>query len=271
MEHSREELAPQEQMMDPQELARRKELAANAMRTSLKKWNSERENNEAYIEKMKRAKEERKREIEADHALLLSMKEDEEAEAARVEEEKMKIEEIGDEKKEGEQEQKKQNFADQKKFQTKEEQEYHEALTSVVKPFNVKSLDAEQLKKKVAELYDIFVNIINDKLNLNKRFIEQDHEMKDLQEKRSEFLDAKAAKKSGIDMEKFYPGKKSHPPKMTIFSKYDNRKGGRTYDDRKDMYDMGTDVVRPQMLLSAWEEKFNAWMNSAPANDEDDE
>ena len=91
MEHSREELAPQEQMMDPQELARRKELAANAMRTSLKKWNSERENNEAYIEKMKRAKEERKREIEADHALLLSMKEDEEAEAARVEEEKMKM------------------------------------------------------------------------------------------------------------------------------------------------------------------------------------
>jgi len=271
MEFSQEDSPLQEQIMDPQELARRKELAATAMRESLQKWNSEREKNEAYIEKMKRAKEERKREIEADHAALLAMKEEEEAEAARAEEEKLKIDEVDGEKKEVAQEPKKQNFADQKKFKTKEEQEYHEALTSVIKPFDVKSLDAEQLKKKITELYDIFTNIINDKLNLNKRLMEQDHEIKDLQEKLAEFLDAKAAKKSGIDMEKFYPGKKSHPPKMTIFSKYDNRKGARTYEDRKDMYDVGTDVVRPKMLVSVWEEKFNAWMNSTPDVDEDDE
>ena len=132
-------------------------------------------------------------------------------------------------------------------------------------------MDADQLKTKVAELYDIFANIINDKINLNKKMVEQDRISKDLKEKLSIILDDKASKKSGVDMEKFYPGKKSHPAKLTIFSKYDNRKGARTYDDRKEMYDVGTDVVRPKMLANVWEEKFNAWMNSAPGDHSDEE
>eukprot|EP00092_Neocalanus_flemingeri_P012244 GFUD01013200.1.p1 GENE.GFUD01013200.1~~GFUD01013200.1.p1 ORF type:complete len:272 (+),score=109.55 GFUD01013200.1:55-870(+) len=271
MEISQEELVFQEQMMDPQELAKRKDKAAAIMRQSLQKWNSEREKNEEYIEQMRQNKEKRKQEIEADQALLLSMKEDDEAEAARAEEEKLKYDDIDVDQKEGQQEKTKQNFADQKKFKTEEEREYQEALTRLIKPFDIKSMDSDQLKKKVAELYDIFTNIINDTINLNKRLIEQHGTLKDQQEKLDMILDAKAAKKSGIDMQKFYPGKNSHPAKLTIFSKYDNKKGTRTYDDRKDMYDMGTDVVRPQMLVSVWEEKFNAWMNSAPADESDEE
>ena len=108
-------------------------------------------------------------------------------------------------------------------------------------------------------------------INLNKKMVEQDRISKDLKEKLSIILDDKASKKSGVDMEKFYPGKKSHPAKLTIFSKYDNRKGARTYDDRKEMYDVGTDVVRPKMLANVWEEKFNAWMNSAPGDHSDEE
>jgi len=260
-----------EEVMDPQEIARRKEEAAAAMRQSLNKWNSEREKNEEYIEELRRRKEERKREIEAEQALLLSMKEEDEAEAARAEEEQMKIEEMGVDKKEIKEEKQKSNFADQKKFKTKEEREYYEALTTLIKPFDVKSMDEDQLKKKVAELYDIFANLINDKINLNKRMVEQDRTSRELKEKLSAILDEKASKKGGIDMEKFYPGKKSHPAKLTIFSKYDNRKGARTYDDRKEMYDVGTDVVRPKMLASVWEQKFNAWMNSAPAEDSEEE
>ena len=82
-----------------------------------------------------------------------------------------------------------------------------------------------------------------------------------------QLLDAKAAKKGVIDMHKFYPGKKSHPPKMQIFSKYDNRKGTRSYDERKEMYDVGTDVVRPKMLASMWDEKFSAWLTENPENE----
>merc|ERR1711953_710595 len=147
----------------------------------------------------------------------------------------------------------KQNFADQKKFKSKDEREYFEALTHLIKPFDVKTMETEDLKKKVAELYDIFTNLINDKINLNKRYVEQDSIIKTLREKLNEILDARAAKKGQIDMHKFYPGKKSsHPPKMQIFSKYDNRKGTRSYDERKEMYDEGIDVVRPKMLASVW-------------------
>jgi len=272
MDFSREESALQEQMLDPQELGKRKEETAAAMRQSLNKWNSEREKNQEYIEDIKKRKEERKREIEADQALLLSMKEEDEADSARAEEEQMKIEDADVEQKGNKQEKVKTNFADQTKFKTNEEREYHEALTAVIKPFDVKTMDADQLKKKVAELYDIFANLINDKINLNKKMVEQDRTSSDLKEKLSSILEEKASKKGGVDMEKFYPGKKSHPAKLTIFSKYAKKeKGARSYDDRKDMYDEGTDVVRPKILVNVWEEKFNAWMNSAPADDSDGE
>merc|ERR1711983_59920 len=163
----------------------------------------------------------------------------------------------------------KQNFGDQKKkFMSKADQEYEDALNRVVKPFDVKTMDQDQLKKKVEELYDVFTNLINDKINLNKRIVEQDTILKSLREKLNEILDAKAAKKNQIDMHKFYPGKKSsHPPKMQIFSKYDNRKGTRSYDERKEMYDQGTDIIRPKMLESMWEEKFAAWLSENPEED----
>merc|ERR1712106_933566 len=110
-------------MGDPQELARRKEETAAAMRQSLDKWNSEREKNQEYIEDIRKRKEERKREIEADQALLLAMKEEDEADSARAEEEQMKIEEADVEQKGNKQEKVKTNFADQKKFKTNEERE----------------------------------------------------------------------------------------------------------------------------------------------------
>jgi len=271
MEPSQEDLGLQEQLLDPKEIAKRKQETAAAMKESLKKWKSERESNEEYIKQMKILKEERKKAIEAEQSMLFAMKEEEEAEAARAEEDEMNIEITPNEKKKGAIEENKQNFADQKRFKTQEEREYYEAITKLIKPFDVKTMDSDQLKKKVAELYDIFTNIINDKINLNNRLVEQDHILKDLRAQLSETLDARAAKKGSIDMHKFYPGKKSHPPKMTIFSKYDNRKGARTYDDRKEMYDVGTDVVRPQMLVSVWEEKFNAWMNSEEVACSDEE
>merc|ERR1711953_1586060 len=83
----------------------------------------------------------------------------------------------------------KQNFADQKKFKSKDEREYFEALTKLIKPFDVKTMETEDLKKKVSELYDIFTNLISDKINLNKRYVEQDSIIKTLREKLNEILD----------------------------------------------------------------------------------
>lgn len=258
-----------EMMMELAEVAARKQ---EAMKESMQRWKAERENNADYIAKLKQNKEERRKEIEAQEALLLQMKEEEEAvEAAAAEEEKMlqsspQKQEQKTEKTETDNNTK-QNFGDQKKkFTSKVDQEYEDALNSTVKPFDVKTMDQDQMKKKVEELYDVFTNLINDKISLNKKMVDQDSNIKALREKLNEILDARAAKKGQIDMHKFYPGQKktSHPPKMQIFSKYDNRKGTRSYDERKEMYDEGIDVVRPKMLASVWAEKFNAWLSENP-------
>ena len=249
-----------------QETAGRKK---DAMKESMEKWRRERELNADYIAQMKQAKEERKREIEAQEALLLQMKEEEEAEEEAAAQKLGSTENLSTEpadKKPVEADEKK-NFGDQKKLKSKNDNDVSEAMNKLIEPFDLATMDAEQIKTKIAQLYDIFTNLINDKINLNKKLVEQDGIMKILREKLNEILDARAAKKGQIDMHKFYPGKKtSHPPKMQIFSKYDNRKGTRSYDERKEMYNVGTDVVRPQMLISMWDEKFNAWLEE---NDEE--
>jgi len=259
-----------EMMMELQEAAARKQVA---MKESMERWKAEREANADYIAQLKKNKEDRRKEIEAQEALLQQMRDEEEAEEAAALEEEKKLEGDGEVPAEAKKvdavpaDSGKQNFADQKKFKSKDEQEYQEALTALIKPFDVSKLSEDDLKKKISELYDIFTNLINDKINLNKKLIDQDAILKTLREKLNELLDAKAAKKGVIDMHKFYPGKKSHPPKMQIFSKYDNRKGTRSYDERKEMYDVGTDVVRPKMLASMWDEKFSAWLTENPENE----
>ena len=64
-------------------------------------------------------------------------------------------------------------------------------------------------------------------------------------------MDDKASKKGFIDMEKYYPGKKGHSAKMTRKETADNE--------------------RAQVLANVWEEKFNAWMNSAQVDGMDEE
>ena len=149
-----------------------------AMKESMQRWKAERENNADYIAKLKQNKEERRKEIEAQEAVLQQMKEEEEAqEAAAAEEEKMLQEQPQKEQKteKAEADNSKKNFGDQqKKFKSKVDQEYEAALNSVIKPFDVAALDEAQMKKKVEELYDVFTNLINDKINLNKQLVEQD-------------------------------------------------------------------------------------------------
>ena len=149
-----------------------------AMKESMQRWKAERDNNADYIAKLKQNKEERRKEIEAQEAVLQQMKEEEEAqEAAAAEEEKMLQEQPQKEQKteKAEADNSKKNFGDQqKKFKSKVDQEYEAALNSVIKPFDVAALDEAQMKKKVEELYDVFTNLINDKINLNKQLVEQD-------------------------------------------------------------------------------------------------
>ena len=163
-------------MFERQEAAVRKQ---EAMKESMERWKEERDRNADYIAQLKRNKEERKKEIEAQEALMQQMKEEEEAaeEAAAVEEKMLQSQPQKTEK--SETDNSKQNFGDQKKkFKSKVDQEYEDALNSTVKPFDVATMDQDQMKKKVEELYDVFTNLINDKINLNKKMVEQDGNIK---------------------------------------------------------------------------------------------
>jgi len=90
------------------------------MKQSMERWKKERELNADYIAQMKEAREERKKEIEAQEALLLQMKEEEEAEAAAAAEEEAKFEdkpaEVAPPTKKPDAPEEKKNFADQKKL-----------------------------------------------------------------------------------------------------------------------------------------------------------
>jgi len=235
-----------EQILDPEELSKKKEETATVMRKALEKWGSEKEKNEEEIEKIRKRKEERKKESEEEQALLLSMKKEDEAQAAIKEEEEREAEEekqkIEIDHQEIHQQKKKQNFSDQKKFKTREERDLEEGLADVIKPFDVKTMNTDQLKQKASELYGILVNLESEKIHLNTKMIEQDSVSKNLREKLSVILDEKSSKKGYINMEKYYPGKTG--------------KTARKEAPEKD--DMAADTV----LVSVWEEKFNAWMNA---------
>merc|ERR1719431_1390251 len=95
----------------------------------------------------------------------------------------------------------KKNFADQKTKAKSSGDECGEALAAAIKPFDVSALDCDQLRGKIAELYDIFANLVADKIQLNSRLVAQEREMVDLRMKRDEILDARAAKKGGAPYE----------------------------------------------------------------------
>ena len=154
-----------------------------AMKESMERWKKERELNADYIAQMKQAKEERKKEIEAQEALLIQMKEEAEAEEAAAAEEEAKIEdkpaEAAPAAKKADAPEEKKNFADQKKAsKPSAKNEALEAMNKLIVPFDVSTMDVDQMKKKVEELYDIFTNLINDKINLNKKMVEQDGNIK---------------------------------------------------------------------------------------------
>ena len=128
------------------------------MKESMERWKAEREANADYIAQLKKNKEDRRKEIEAQEALLQQMRDEEEAEEAAALEEEKKLEGDGEVPAEAKKvdavpaDSGKQNFADQKKFKSKDEQEYQEALTALIKPFDVSKLSEDDLKKKISEL-----------------------------------------------------------------------------------------------------------------------
>merc|ERR1739840_65232 len=82
--------------------------------------------------------------------------------------------------------------------------------------------------------------------------LDQDYELKELNERRKLQLRNKAIKK-GLDPEAFCG---AHPPRIHMFSKYERRTDTRTYGDRKKLYEGGAEIVRAEWLEGVWKEKL---------------
>merc|ERR1719395_202802 len=136
------------------------------------------------------------------------------------------------------------------------EEEKKIALSIRLKPLELDAMDSDELKAKANEIFNIIVQLEQDKYDYEQRKLTQELDLKELKERQKAQLRAKALKK-GLDPEAF-TGK--YPPKIRMYSKYERRTDTRTYEDRKKLYEGGWDVLYAELLEKTWKEKYDEWL-----------
>merc|ERR1712242_122136 len=139
------------------------------------------------------------------------------------------------------------------------EEEMKISLSIRIKPLPLESMDSDELKNKANAIWNTILELETDKYDYEQRRVDQDYELKELNERRKLQLRNKAIKK-GLDPEAFCG---SHPPKIHMFSKYERRTDTRTYGDRKKLYEGGVEVLRAEWLESMWKDKNTEWTKRA--------
>merc|ERR1711944_90149 len=135
------------------------------------------------------------------------------------------------------------------------EEEKKIALSIRLKPLELDAMDSDELKAKANEIFNIIVQLEQDKYDYEQRKLTQELELKELKERQKAQLRQKALKK-GLDPEALV-GK--YPPMIRMYSKYERRTDTRTYDDRKKLYEGGWEVIRAESLDAIWKEKYEEW------------
>ena len=135
------------------------------------------------------------------------------------------------------------------------EEEMKISLSIRIKPLPLESMDSDELKNKANAIWNTILELETDKYDYEQRRVDQDYELKELNERRKLQLRNKAIKK-GLDPEAFCG---SHPPKIHMFSKYERRTDTRTYGDRKKLYEGGAEIIRSEWLEAMWKEKLGEW------------
>ena len=132
------------------------------------------------------------------------------------------------------------------------EEECRISLNIRLKPLQLDAMDSDELKNKAARIWESIVTLETDKYDYEQRKLDQDYEMKELQERQKLQMRNKAIKK-GLDPEAFCG---AHPPTIHMFSKYERRTDTRTYGERKKLYEGGAEIIRSEWLEAMWKEKF---------------
>ena len=135
------------------------------------------------------------------------------------------------------------------------EEECRISLNIRLKPLQLDAMDSDELKNKAARIWESIVTLETDKYDYEQRKLDQDYEMKELQERQKLQMRNKAIKK-GLDPEAFCG---AHPPTIHMFSKYERRTDTRTYGDRKKLYEGGAEIVRAEWLEGMWKDKLTEW------------
>merc|ERR1712077_160582 len=139
------------------------------------------------------------------------------------------------------------------------EEEMKISLSIRIKPLPLESMDSDELKNKANAIWNTIVELETDKYDYEQRRVDQDYELKELNERRKLQLRNKAVKK-GLDPEAFCG---AHPPRIHMFSKYERRTDTRTYGERKKLYEGGAEVLRAEWLESMWKDKNTEWTKRA--------
>jgi len=139
------------------------------------------------------------------------------------------------------------------------EEECRISLNIRLKPIQLDAMDSDELKAKAKRIWESIVTLETDKYDYEQRKLDQDYEMKELQERQKLQMRNKAIKK-GLDPEAFCG---AHPPRIHMFSKYERRTDTRTYGERKKLYEGGAEVLRAEWLESMWKDKNTEWTKRA--------
>jgi len=135
------------------------------------------------------------------------------------------------------------------------EEECRISLNIRLKPLQLDAMDSDELKNKAARIWESIVTLETDKYDYEQRKLDQDYEMKELQERQKLQMRNKAIKK-GLDPEAFCG---AHPPTIHMFSKYERRTDTRTYGERKKLYEGGAEVLRAELVEQMWKDKHTEW------------
>jgi len=238
-------------------------------------WRDERSKEEEELKRLKE-KQAKRKEIRAEQEKKVAeQKRAEELALKREEEEKKEIEAQEKKKAMEEAERKRQEMLaaqkekggkksqapamDARKEMSKSKEQVEEemkiSLSIRIKPLPLESMDSDELRSKANAIWNTIVELETDKYDYEQRRVDQDYELKELNERRKLQLRNKAIKK-GLDPEAFCG---SHPPKIHMFSKYERRTDTRTYGDRKKLYEGGAEIVRAEWLEQMWKEKLGEW------------
>merc|ERR1719495_1015092 len=252
----------------------------------INEWRKQRAKEEEELKRLKE-KQAKRKEIRAEQEKKLAQQKKEEEERLRKEEAEKKAKEAEEKRKRLEEAEKKRqammqaqkekqqaagtgkggakktdgggmsNVQDARREMTKTKEQLEEekkiSLSIRIKPLELDSMDADALKATASDLWDTIVRLETEKYDLEERQRRQDYDLKELKERKKQQLRQKAMKK-GLDPEAL-TGK--YPPKIRMYSKYERRTDTRTYEDRRQLYEGGWEVVRAEHLQALWKEKYD--------------